>query len=194
MTRIIAGVAKGRRFLAPTHDRTRPTSDRVREAAFTLIADWAGTAGEPSETQLKGFSFLDLYAGSGGVALEAASRGAEPVRCIESDPGTADLLRRNVRESKLEVSVTAAKVEQVVLAAPDRAWDVVWLDPPYALADTALLRVVVALEAGWLARDGLIVVERASRSGAFPWPGYVHHTWERRYGETTLHFGSPEQP
>ena len=120
--------------------------------------------------------------------------GAEPVRCIESDPGTADLLRRNVRESKLEVSVTAAKVEQVVLAAPDRAWDVVWLDPPYALADTALLRVVVALEAGWLARDGLIVVERASRSGAFPWPGYVHHTWERRYGETTLHFGSPEQP
>ncbi|MFZ0530391.1 MAG: RsmD family RNA methyltransferase, partial [Propionicimonas sp.] len=95
MTRIIAGEKKGHRLRTPAHSATRPTTDRVREAAFSLIADWAGTAGEPGARMLAGLSFLDLFAGSGAVALEAASRGARPVLAVESDPATARLARGN---------------------------------------------------------------------------------------------------
>ena len=80
MSRIIAGSRRGQRLVMPAHDRTRPTSDRVRESLFNLVADWAGTSGEPADGMLARFSFLDLYAGSGAVGLEAASRGAGPVR------------------------------------------------------------------------------------------------------------------
>ena len=79
MGRIIAGRARGHRVAAPSHARTRPTSDLVRESAFNLIADWAGTVGEAADHMLDRFSFLDLYGGTGAVGLEAASRGAGPI-------------------------------------------------------------------------------------------------------------------
>lgn len=177
----------------PPHDRTRPTSDRVREAAFSLIADWAGTAGEPADTMLRGFGFLDLFAGSGAVALEAASRGAAPVVAVERDAPTAAVARRNAAALRLPVTVVTASVEAYLGGRPPARFDVAWLDPPYALDGDAVARLAgVLLERGWLAPDALIVAERATRDPAPDWPDALATTWSRRYGETTLHFATQE--
>lgn len=175
----------------PAHRATRPTSDRVREAAFSLIAGWAGTAGEPATQALAGLSFLDLYAGSGAVALEAASRGAVAVEAVESDRSTAEIARRNARESGLPVRVSTARVERVVAAPAARPFDIIWADPPYALPSADLSRVLGNLVAqGWLAEGGLIVVERSSRDEPVSWPADMEETWNRGYGETTLYLAT----
>jgi 16S rRNA (guanine966-N2)-methyltransferase len=193
VSRIVAGRRGGHRLVMPSHDRTRPTSDRVRESAFNLIADWAGTAGEPADSQLDRFSFLDLFAGSGAVALEAASRGASPVVAVERDASTASLARRNAEALDLGVRVVTAGVEAFLGAREPQQFDVVWLDPPYALTSDAIARVgVLALDGGWLAEDGLLVAERATRDAAPMWPPALQRRWSRRYGETTLHFATRE--
>lgn len=195
MSRIIAGSRRGQRLAMPAHDRTRPTSDRVRESAFNLIADWAGTAGEPGDEMLARFSFLDLYAGSGAVGLEAASRGAAPVTCVERDRLTAAVARRNADALGLPVTVVAASVEAWLAEASASPFDVIWLDPPYPVVNAEVERVVeLARARGWLASDGLVVVERSARGEPLAWgPAFVT-TWQRRYGETTLHFATQEEP
>lgn len=191
MTRIIAGSRKGHRLRTPPHSATRPTTDRVREAAFSLIADWAGTAGEPADEMLAGLSFLDLYAGSGAVALEAVSRGADPVWAVELDPATARLARANARDTGLAVTVLASGVEKALAGEPPAGFDVVWADPPYELTGERLAAVLsAAVERGWLATDGLLIVERSSRDPDPVWPAAVSEQWHRRYGETTLHFAT----
>lgn len=189
----MAGSRGGQRLAMPGHDRTRPTSDRVRESAFNLIAAWAGTAGEPADVMLDRFSFLDLFAGSGAVALEAASRGAGPVLAVERDAATAALARRNVARLGLDVRVVTAAVESFLVDAEPRPFDVAWLDPPYSLGSDAVARVVARLvERGWLAADGLVVAERATRDQPPSWPASLPASWSRRYGETILYFASTE--
>lgn len=161
----------------------------MREAAFSLVADWAGTLGEPVEDQLAGLAFLDLYAGSGAVALEAASRGATPVWAVESDSATARLVRGNAATTGLAVTVVAGTVEKTLAGPPPAPFDVVWADPPYALAGDRLATVLAAaVTGGWLVDDGLLVVERAGRDLPPVWPSQLSHQWQRRYGETTLYF------
>jgi 16S rRNA (guanine966-N2)-methyltransferase len=188
VTRIIAGRAKGRRLRTPAHQATRPTTDRVREAAFSLVADWAGTLGGPAGAQLDGIAFLDLYAGSGAVALEAASRGAGPVVAVESDSATARIARGNAGDAGLAVSVTAATVEKLLAGAPAAPFDVVWADPPYAVPGERLAPVLQAVVDRWLAADGLLIVERSGRDLPPVFPSQLSQRWHRRYGETTLHF------
>ena len=98
MSRIIAGSRGGRRIGMPSGDRTRPTTDRVREALFSAIAAWAGTSMRSADQALAGLGFCDLYAGSGAVGLEAASRGADPVLLVEADRRTAAVARGNAAE------------------------------------------------------------------------------------------------
>ena len=196
MSRIVAGSRGGRRLQTPTGDRTRPTSDRVREALFSALASWAGTAAEPPTDALAGLAFLDLYAGSGAVGLEAASRGADPVLLVESDARTAALTRRNVAALALPATVRTVAVESLARTEAERAYDVVFADPPYALAPERLDAVVADLVAhGWVAPDGLLVLERSGRTAAPRWPAVVDEAWARSYGETVLHFaalaGSP---
>ncbi len=186
MSRVIAGAAKGRRLTMPSHRETRPTTDRVREAVFALLADWAGTAGEPAEAELAGLSFLDLYAGSGAVAVEAASRGAAPVWAVERDRGTAQVAERNAGRSGLAVKVVARSVTGF-LAGPAQGFDIVWADPPYDLPD-AELDAALASVGDWLSPRGLVVVERAKRSSVPLWPASIVDSWKRDYGETALHF------
>lgn len=193
VSRIIAGLRGGHRLVMPAHQRTRPTSDRVREAAFSLIASWAGTGGEPAATMLDRFSFLDLFGGSGAVALEAASRGASPVTCVERDRATASLARRNADAVGLDVVVVAGRVEAFLSEQAAQPYDVVWLDPPYDLAPDAVDAVLdLVVRRGWLAGDGLVVVERATRDAPPQWPADLCTTWSRRYGETTLHLATKE--
>jgi 16S rRNA (guanine966-N2)-methyltransferase len=190
VTRIIAGSRKGHRLRTPAHSATRPTTDRVREATFSLIADWAGTAGSGAEQMLAGLSFIDLYAGSGAVALEAASRGAAPVVAVESDQATARIARGNAQAIGLPVTVLASTVEKALAGDPQSRFDVVWADPPYALSGVRLAPVLAAAAERWMAEDGLLVLERASRDEPPVWPVGVTDSWERRYGETTLYFAT----
>ncbi|MDO5498541.1 MAG: 16S rRNA (guanine(966)-N(2))-methyltransferase RsmD [Propionibacteriaceae bacterium] len=194
MSRIIAGIAKGHRLATPSGSATRPTADRVREALFSALGSWFTADG--ADRALAGCSFLDLYAGSGAVGLEAASRGAEPVLAVEADRRTAELIRTNARTTGLAVSVRTGRVDQVLRAGPGNAqgFDVGWLDPPYDLAGTGLATALDLLVAGgWIVPAGLIVVERSTRSPAPIWPSGVERSWDRRYGETTLHFAELEE-
>ena len=190
MSRLIAGSHGGRRLAVPAGDRTRPTTDRVREALFSALAAWAGQAAAPAGAALSGLAFADLYAGSGAVGLEAASRGAGPVLLVESVARTAEVTRRNAAGLGLPVDVRVAKVETLVRLPPAQPYDIVFADPPYALASPALDDVVASLLAqGWLAADALVVLERSRRTPGPRWPAAFVDTWSKTYGETVLHFG-----
>lgn len=183
MTRIIGGRARGRRLLTPAGRDTRPTSDRVREALFSSVE---------SRGVLAGARVLDLYAGSGALGLEAASRGAKAVLLVESDRGAASVVRRNAASLGLAgVRVRTGAVERVVRTAPDQGYDVILVDPPYGLAEAALEAVLAALaDSGWLAPGALLVVERSARSPEPVWPQGVEPEGGRTYGETALWYAS----
>lgn len=195
MSRIIAGSAGGTRLQTPTGDRTRPTTDRVREALFSSLATWNGSADAGVESQLAGLAFLDLFAGSGGVGLEAASRGASPVVLVEHDVATARMVVANAGKAHLQAQVETATVDSYLLRPGPRAWaDVIWLDPPYPLGEEPLARTLeLAME--HLLPNGLLVLERAKRS-PFPFFPPGTDTWRKDYGETTVHYcqwSDPEQ-
>lgn len=183
MTRIIGGTAGGRRIKAPSGDSTRPTSDRVREALFSSIDALVGP--------LAGLRFLDLYAGSGAVGLEARSRGAGVVTCVEHDRRTAALVRENARSLGFgAVDVVTASVARTLSQPPRAPYDLVFLDPPYALAEEEVTADLASLrDNGWLAGGALVVVERSSRGAALRWPEGFRADRERKYGETMLWYG-----
>ncbi|MQA14116.1 MAG: 16S rRNA (guanine(966)-N(2))-methyltransferase RsmD [Pseudonocardiaceae bacterium] len=185
MTRIVAGVAGGRRLQVPPGG-TRPTSERVREAVFSTLQ---------SRVDLDGARVLDLYAGSGALGLEALSRGAAHVRFVESDRRAATILRRNVDALGLPGGeVTVGAVETVLRSGPrsdpGQAYDVVLADPPYALAGGALAAALGGLDRyGWLRPGAVLVVERSARDPAPTWPGGVVPVTERRYGDSQVYYG-----
>jgi len=183
VTRIVAGLAKGRRIAVPPGQATRPTSDRAREALFSALESIRGGS-------LGGARVLDLYAGSGAVGLEALSRGAAQVTLVESSSAAARVCRENVRNLGLEgAQVVAEKVERFVSAAPANAYDIVFLDPPYALAADDVVAVLNRLRDGWLLYGAVVVLERASRDGEWKWPDGYAADRHRRYGEATLWYG-----
>ena len=193
MSRIIAGSRGGRRISMPPGDRTRPTTDRVREALFSAVAAWAGTAAEPAEQSLVDLAFCDLYAGSGAVGLEAASRGANPVLLVERDPRTAQLAKDNAKALGLVIDVVISSVEQLLRRPPVRDFDVVFADPPYELETAAVSAQLSELVANrWVGPDSLIVVERSRRTPELEWPEVAAKRWTRAYGETTLYFAALE--
>lgn len=185
MTRIIGGIAGGRRIETPKGSATRPTSDRVREALFSAVESRFGS--------LHGLAVLDLYAGSGAIALEAASRGAERVTAVESDWATADVIERNAAATDLKVTVAQQKVDRFLAGPESRRVDLVFLDPPYPLTELDLARDLQSLvDDGWLEQDALVVVERSSRSPEPVWPAGLEplkgKRRQKKYGETTLWF------
>jgi 16S rRNA (guanine966-N2)-methyltransferase len=178
----------------PPGDRARPTTDRVREALFSAIAAWAGTAAAPVERSLDGLAFCDLYAGSGAVGLEAASRGASRALLVERDPRTAQLSRRNAEALGLDVEIVNSSVEQVLRKSPDHPFDIVFADPPYELDTPAVSALIEQLVVNaWADRGSLIVVERSRRTPKLVWPDVAAQRWSRAYGETILWFGALEE-
>lgn len=178
MTRIIAGAAKGRRLSVPARG-TRPTADRVREALFSAVT---------ARMDLAGTAVLDLYAGSGALGLEALSRGAEQVLLIESDARAAAVARANVAAVGLPgATVRCASVAAALSSSPARPYDLVLADPPYALADGALLRVLHTLVTGGWVRPGTrLALERSARGPVMEWPAGLECEVVRRYGETRV--------
>ena len=190
MTRIIGGSARGRRLRTPPGDATRPTSDRVREALFSALEARLGS--------LTGLRFLDLYAGSGAVGLEAMSRGAAAVTCVESDRRTAKVVQANVATLGFtDVEVLAHPVSRVLGQRPTDPFDVVFADPPYPVDNTEVERVLALLVAHeWMASGAVLVLERSARSVEPTWPSGLTGERHRGYGETVLWYvrADPEVP
>ena len=178
MTRIVAGAAGGRRLEVPPSG-TRPTSDRVREALFSALEAAVG---------LDGARVLDLYAGSGALGLEALSRGAGLATFVESDRRAGEILRRNAKGLGLPgADVRLGTVQSVLATTPGDRYDLIFVDPPYALGEPELAEVLAALRS-WAAEDATLIVERSTRSEDPRWPEGIEPTRSRKYGETTLHW------
>ncbi|KQQ41696.1 MULTISPECIES: 16S rRNA (guanine(966)-N(2))-methyltransferase RsmD [Nocardioides] len=188
MTRIIGGSAGGRRLATPRGAATRPTSDRVREALFSVMESWCGS--------LHGLRFLDLYAGSGAVGLEAWSRGAGFVTLVESDRRTAALVTANARTLGFpRADVRAAPVASVLSRPAVAPYDLVFADPPYPLPEEAVAADLAALvEHEWLVPGALVLVERSSRSPEPTWPDGFDDVRRRTYGETTVWTAHAPEP
>ncbi|MBA0051787.1 16S rRNA (guanine(966)-N(2))-methyltransferase RsmD [Streptomyces sp. AJS327] len=190
MTRVIAGAAGGRRLAVPPGSGTRPTSDRAREGLFS---SWeAQLAGG-----VRGKRVLDLFGGSGAVGLEALSRGAAHVLLVEADARAVRTIRENVRAVRLPgAEVRHGRAARVVTEEdPVAPYDVVFLDPPYALADDDLREILLTLLARhWIEETALVTVERGTRGGEFHWPEGFVAVRSRRYGEGTLWYGRAAPP
>ncbi|GGD17487.1 16S rRNA (guanine(966)-N(2))-methyltransferase RsmD [Nocardioides daphniae] len=187
MTRIIGGQAGGRRLATPRGQATRPTSDRVREALFSAVESWCGS--------LHGLRFLDLYAGSGAVGLEAWSRGAGVVTFVEQDRRTAALVQSNARDLGFaKADIRSASVSAVLATSPAAPYDVVFSDPPYPLEPERVDADLAALvRHGWLVPGALVVVERGVRSPSPTWPDGLVGRREKKYGETVLWYGHADE-
>lgn len=150
--RIIAGAFKGRKLKAPDWAGLRPTSDRLRETLFNVLASRVG-----------GARVFDGYAGTGAIGLEALSRGAAHVVAVDADARAVRLMRENASSCGAADYTTERGDAAAALRARRgvEAFDIILLDPPYAVSDTA---PVLDAAAGCLAPDGLIVLERATRT------------------------------
>jgi 16S rRNA (guanine966-N2)-methyltransferase len=151
--RIIAGERKGHTIFAPKGIQTRPTSDRVRENVFNIVAPW-----------IEGARVLDLYAGSGAMGLEALSRGAASAVFVEAEPQAIRAIERNLDKLRL----TGARVVRLDAstglaqeAAAGRKYDLVLADPPYSMTDYDALARYLPLV---LSEDGLVVLESAAKT------------------------------
>ncbi len=176
--RITSGLVGGRTIKAAAG--SRPTQDRVREAYFSKLA-----------SHVAGGHFLDLFSGSGAVGLEAWSRGAERSVLVEKDRSAVEVAKKNAAElSAGEVSCVCARVEQFLGRGTDRPFDLVYADPPYALAeeDGFASQLLALIEAGgWLAEGGIVTIERRSGPAAEECEGWAVLD-SKKYGESALDY------
>jgi 16S rRNA (guanine966-N2)-methyltransferase len=190
VTRIIGGFAGSLQLTVPRFG-TRPTTDRVREAIFSALE---------ARDALDGARVVDLYAGSGALGLEAASRGAVHVTLVDRAEAATRAMRENTakvrraapRGAEPEIVLSSQPV-QSFLGGSRGPWDVVFLDPPYELGGAELRHDLEGI-ARSLAPDGVVVVERAARDRAPEWPDGLELERRRDYGETTLYWLSAAQP
>jgi 16S rRNA (guanine966-N2)-methyltransferase len=176
--RVVAGTARGRPLRAPEGRGTRPTSDRVREAIFNILASLGGVEGD---------TVVDLFAGSGALGIEALSRGAARVVFVDSDPGALRTVRENLDSLGFaDAPVTLVRADATRWRLPSGT-DVVLVDPPYAFAGWVdLLEALLDVGVG-----GLAVLESGNELDLPP-------GWEdvrtRRYGSTVVQVVRPADP
>lgn len=178
MTRIIGGVAGGRRLSVPPRG-TRPTTDRVRESLFNILT---------ARLDLTGVAVLDLYAGSGALGLEALSRGAASALFVDSDQRSVSVIARNIEALGLAGATVRRGVVTAVLAAGTASpVDLVLADPPYDVSAAEVETVLAALGAhGWVREGTVAVVERAASGAPLAWPPDWSAWQQRVYGDTRL--------
>ena len=181
--RVIAGAQRGRRLMVPAGDAVRPTKDIVREAVFSAL-DARGMLAESA--------VLDLYAGSGALAIESLSRGATSAVLVERDALALDAINHNLEHLGLRdrARVARANVVSFVSAPPPREapFDLVFADPPYDTSDDAVGELLASLtEPGWLAAGAMIAVERPAGAEMRVGDG-LRACWERTFGDTLVVF------
>ena len=185
--RITGGILRSRRLKTIKSDKLRPATDRLRECMFDILANLI---------DLHGARGLDLYAGTGSVGFETISRGASHVVFVEADPKVANVLRENVISLTIEDNCTirVMKVEKYldicakeVLSEQDK-FDVVYVDPPYALNNTTREIVNQILTQGIVTKCGMICVEHSKEYS----PASAHLFRQKIFGSTILSFIKPE--
>ena len=171
--RIVAGTARGRRLLAPPGSATRPTGDKVRGAVMNLLGQF-----------FQGGRVLDLYAGSGAMALEALSRGCERATCVEDDRAAAEALGRNARACGFSdrVEIRRERAEQALARLPRGAFDLAFLDPPYAEGPDRALSALGPL----LAPGAVAVAEHDRKRPPAERYGRLRLADRRDYGGTAI--------
>lgn len=192
VTRIISGIARGHALVVPSGDATRPTTDRVREAVFSML-DASG--------RLEGARVLDLFSGSGALGLEALSRGASHVVLVDSSPAAVSACRRNAATlhsagAHGSVDVVRSTIRRYLTAPRPLVrgmFDLILLDPPYAFPDDDLAAVLDAA-VSVCESDAAVVVERSSRSPEPSWPVVLSPLASRSYGETSVHIATMSEP
>jgi 16S rRNA (guanine(966)-N(2))-methyltransferase RsmD len=176
--RVIGGVVRGRRIHAPRGRQTRPTSDYLREVLFDILAQ-----------QVLGRTFLDLYAGTGAVGIEALSRGAARAVFVENARAALAMLRRNLEVSGFldRSEVVAMEVLRYLRRAASglQQFDIIFLDPPYQHGDAAAALFLIASKR-LLAPTGVAVLERSMKSDPVPVPDGLTRVREVRRGDSIL--------
>ena len=186
--RIIAGSAKGKALNSPPDSRTRPTSDRAREGLFSSL--------DSEFSSLVGLNFLDLYAGSGAVGVEALSRGAAVVHAVESEGDMGSIAISNfqlVKNSAGSYRVFHTKTERFLEsdhAAEKGKYDIIFMDPPYEISNAVIeehLQTIIARDL--LQPRGIVAIERESKSAPFTWPHPFEGIKVRSYGQGSIYYG-----
>jgi 16S rRNA (guanine966-N2)-methyltransferase len=180
--RIVGGELGGRVLRAPAGTRTRPTSEKVREAVFAIVGDVAGAR------------VLDLFAGSGALGLEALSRGAAHATFVDAGKPAIAAIRANIATLGVgdRATVIAGDALAAAARAPEAPWRIVFVDPPYASALAA--RALAALAPEHLAPGAVIVIEHDRHNAPPDAVGSLLRTDQRRYGDTMISFYRLPQP
>ncbi|MEA4888499.1 MAG: 16S rRNA (guanine(966)-N(2))-methyltransferase RsmD [Clostridiaceae bacterium] len=180
MPRVISGSARGTHLSAPRGDLTRPTADRVKEALFSIL-----TPALPAD------GFLDLYAGTGQIGLEAASRGSRPVVLVEQARPSLEIIKTNLAKTHLtgEVALLAGNVFTVVsrLVSEGRRFEIIFMDPPYKAALSDFNRLAPELEI-LMPDNGILVLEHDSGNTAPPFVTNLQLNRSCQYGMAMLSF------
>lgn len=185
MTRIISGLAGSLKLTSPAKV-TRPTSDRIRESIFSRLE---------SRAVIDGARVLDLYAGTGALALEAASRGAALTWMVERDGKAAAVCVANLKivakallkeEVEFEGKVVNKSVTSFLATPGEFDFNLVFIDPPYEITNDEVVADLEALKE--ILKDATVVVERSSRSDAPVWPAGYTLDDEKSYGDTVVYW------
>jgi 16S rRNA (guanine966-N2)-methyltransferase len=185
--RIIAGVAKGR-SLSSVAGATRPTSDRAREAIFSTLTSEFG--------DFLGLQILDLFSGSGAMALEALSRGASLVHCVEKDDAAAKTISTNnaLVQKAQPIGVfhlLHMSAQKFVDTPAQNQYHFVYIDPPYDFADTELVQILEKLLENNFYKDGAVIaIERASKSPQPVWPAGYEPSRTKVYGQASIYYAN----
>jgi len=188
--RIIAGSGKGRKLFSPP-SITRPTSDRAREGLFSSLISTFGT--------LDGLHFLDLFAGSGAVGVEALSRGAGLVESIESNSESAQVCEKNFGLLLNQPNLGKFKVHETttfeyINHLANKQFEIIFLDPPYEVANIEIEKILRKILSGnLLGKFGVIAIERDAKAAAFTWPDGLQEVKVRSYGQGAIHYGTHSQ-
>jgi 16S rRNA (guanine966-N2)-methyltransferase len=174
--RITGGIGRGRKLKVPAGEKVRPTSDKVKQALFNILGD-----------RVHGSVFLDLFAGAGGVGIEALSRGAERVVFVDGDRGSLDVVKHNIEQAGFSERAESilAKAE-TFLKKRSGPYDIVFLDPPYTMEMLPLLQQVAG--SGLLKDDAVVIAEHFRKQPSPGTAGALALERETRYGDTVLAF------
>lgn len=169
--KVISGIYKNRQLKTPKGDRTRPTSSKVRGSVFDIL-----------QGEIEGARFLDLFAGSGSMGIEALSRGAKSAVFVEKDRNAANCIRENLNALGIDAKLLQLDAQVAVkkLQKLGEVFDLIYVDPPYALDVGPLLEKLPTL----LAENGLILLEQGKRAKISA--DHLELVDERHFGDTTL--------
>lgn len=179
--RIVSGALRGRALKAPQSQSVRPTSDRLRESIFDILA-------HAYDDPVPGARVIDLFAGTGALGLEAISRGADRALFVDDGAEARALLRANIEALGLGGVTRIFRRDATKLGAapPGEVFTLAFLDPPYG-RDLAPRALRALLEGGWLTEDALILIEEAAEAEV-ELPDGLEEAERRRYGDTQIIF------